>query len=118
MADDDLHRGFSGLRPASAGASLTVRCRDSLPVDRGSMQDTNSPYEIQLSQALPQSCAASCVGLFRFAPLRFGSAQDLTHQGTYAFDLNLGELNADLAGRRCPATPHAPFEQEEPCVLC
>eukprot|EP00439_Symbiodinium_sp_Y106_P067441 s2885_g11.t1 len=63
--------------PLHFGASLTVRCRDSLPVDRGSMQDTNSPYEIQLSQ-------------------------DLTHQGTYGFDLNLGELNADLAGRRSP----------------
>ncbi|CAE7895469.1 unnamed protein product [Symbiodinium microadriaticum] len=65
------------LRPPSAGASSTVRWRDLFPFDRGTTQDTNSPYEIQLSQ-------------------------DLTRQGTYAFDLNLGELNADLAGRRSP----------------
>ena len=52
VADDDLHRGFSELRPPSAGASSTVRWRDLFPFDRGTTQDTNSPYEIQLSQAL------------------------------------------------------------------
>ncbi|CAE7559605.1 ppt1 [Symbiodinium natans] len=56
---------------------LTMTFVGTFPGFGQQVQDADSPYEIQL-------------------------AEELTLRGTYTFDLNLGELNADLAGRKSP----------------